>query len=232
MTYVPVFAIIPTTTSTAGLGVLYAINASNPADVRVWTLRKTKAHTHKSTATQPTLVTSHLSSSCVFIPLGFSSGTRFVSTFLGLNLIQLVDTTSPWQWRVLQEIYLPNGTYPHAVTAARNGTLLAVSTYYLDQQYNGQDIGVLRQRGSAQVFFFDVVDSGNRIRFNTVVPVVQFRRAVDEFRGANTTCGGWRPHGLVFRSPPANATAAAAAPPPAIVPVPAAAPAPAQAIAG
>lgn len=32
-----------------------------------------------------------------------------------------------------QEIYLPKGTYPHAVTAARNGTLLAVSTYYVGE---------------------------------------------------------------------------------------------------
>lgn len=176
---------------------------------------------------QPALVTSYLSSSCVFVPLNFSSGTRFVGTSLGLNLIQLIDTSSPFSWRVIQELYLPNGTYPHAVTAARNGTLLAVSTYYLDQQYNGVDIGVLRQYGSAQVFFFDVVDGGNRIRFNSVVPVVQFRQAVNELRG-NSTCGGWRPHGMVFRSLPATAPAPASAPNAA----PASAPTAAQAIAG
>lgn len=27
-----------------------------------------------------------------------------------------------WNWRLIQEIYLPQGTYPHAVTAARQAS--------------------------------------------------------------------------------------------------------------
>ncbi len=100
-------------------------------------------------------------------------------------------------------------------------------TDYLDQQYNGTDIGILRQYGTAQVFFFDVLDNGNRIQFNAAVPVVNFRTDVNNFTG-RSTCGGWRPHGMVFRAPPAPAPAPA--PTPAVAPAPA--PAPATAIAG
>ncbi|PRW58602.1 MFS general substrate transporter [Chlorella sorokiniana] len=137
--------------------------------------------------------------SCVFTVLGFSSGRRVVTTVLGLSLVQLVDTSNPFRWRVIQEIYLPAGTYPHAVTATRNGTLLAVSTYYVDQKYNGKRIGVIDLPGSREIYFFDVLDDGNRIAFSRRLPRVDFKTEVNRFLN-NWQCGTWRPHGLAFKT--------------------------------
>ena len=38
----------------------------------------------------------------MFTVLGFSSGRRVVATVLGLSLVQLVDTSDPFRWRVIQ----------------------------------------------------------------------------------------------------------------------------------
>lgn len=163
---------------------------------------------------------------------------------------------------------MPRGTYPHAATAAKNGTLIAVSTYYLNQVrggkcsrhyslpnppatapsawhfcllklvvqatalwptvhmapsstgwqalplsrapaaavlqvYNDQTVGVLRQKGTSKVFLFDVLDNGNAIRYNRRVPSIDFRNEVNRFRGdcgADSACGQWRPHGMVFKT--------------------------------
>lgn len=43
-----------------------------------------------------------MTESCVFTVLGFSSGRRVVATVLGLSLVQLVDTSNPFRWRVIQ----------------------------------------------------------------------------------------------------------------------------------
>lgn len=51
---------------------------------------------------QPAHVIGRDTSSCVMIPLAFSAGKRFFVTVLGLNLVQLVDTSSPLRWRVIQ----------------------------------------------------------------------------------------------------------------------------------
>lgn len=38
----------------------------------------------------------------MFTVLAFSSGTRVVGTVLGLSLVQLIDTSDPFKWRVIQ----------------------------------------------------------------------------------------------------------------------------------
>ena len=75
--------------------------------------------------------------SYTFAPLAFSNGTRFIGASLGYNKIQLLDTSNPWNWKLIQEIQLANGTYPHAFGAAKAGRLLALSGYYIDQKYGG-----------------------------------------------------------------------------------------------
>ncbi|KAL4451302.1 hypothetical protein ABPG77_009374 [Micractinium sp. CCAP 211/92] len=151
-----------------GKGVLWALNVSDPTEVK------------------PAHVIGSRSSSCVFIPLAFSGGRRFFVTVLGLSVVQLVDTSDPWRWRTLQEISLPPGTYPHAATAARNGTLVAVSAYYIDHEYNGSAIGLLRQKGSATVFFFDVTNGGDSIQLSRRQPAVDFKTAAPPTASART----------------------------------------------
>lgn len=38
----------------------------------------------------------------MFAVLAFSGGKRVVATVLGLSLVQLIDTSDPWRWRVIQ----------------------------------------------------------------------------------------------------------------------------------
>ena len=49
----------------------------------------------------------------------------------------------------------PQPPCSQASLACRNGTLLAVSTYYIDHHYNGKSIGTIHNEGSREVFFFD-----------------------------------------------------------------------------
>ena len=118
--------------ASSGSGILYGIDLNNPSDA----------------TTRPVHFVGTGSQSCVLSV--FKSGTRALVTSLGLDVIQLINTTDPWNWVVLQENYFREGSYPHAVSVAPSGTLAAVTTYYWNQEYNKQRIGNLNYPGSKE----------------------------------------------------------------------------------
>ncbi|PSC69777.1 OTU domain-containing protein [Micractinium conductrix] len=145
------------------------------------------------------LVTAAPQDSAGFMTVQFVGSSGVAVSGNGKGILYGLNVSAPNPGATAKEIYLPKGTYPHAVTSARNGTLLAVSTYYIDHHYNGKSIGTIHNEGSREVFFFDVLDGGNRIEFSQRRPVVDFKHEVGAFLGTRK-CGAYRPHGMAFKT--------------------------------
>ena len=67
---------------------LYGLNVSDPNPA--------------ATAKPVHFITGAGTGSCVFTPLAFSGGRRYVATVLGLSIVQLLDTSDPWRFKTLQ----------------------------------------------------------------------------------------------------------------------------------